>query len=111
MYGFTPRPVSLNKPVKPINGLINYIDAYYIDWDLSNPKFIDGFRKFYPDWLNREGSVAEIIIIDLEEGIDRGDQPVELLNKLIKQTLRTRMPTFDQSEIEVDDDTEADDDS
>lgn len=102
-YGFVPRSISYTKPVAPIDALINHADAYYIDWNLANPKFIDVFRTFYKDWATREGSVAEMLIIDLEDALNRQSQPSGLVDKLIKFTLASRSAELDSLEIDFED--------
>jgi hypothetical protein len=105
-YGFIPRPVSYAKPVEPIDALILYAEAHYLDWSLHNPKFMDAFKKFYPDWAKRLGSIAEILIDELEEAINRKTQPVALLDKLIKFTINSRSACLEELEIDlmIDDD-------
>lgn len=72
----------------PIDQLINFVQSYFIDWDLNNPKFIGWFHKTHPSVSKEQGGMQEVILNELPTA----NQSPELIKKLIKKTEETGKP-------------------
>lgn len=90
MYGFTVRPTSINAPA--IDRFINYVDANHdIAWNLGQEKFQRAFLKFFPEFDPTEDiTISDFLMVKLENCLENKSQSEGLLDKLIKETLRTR---------------------
>jgi hypothetical protein len=80
----------------PIDQLINFVQAYFIDWDLSNPKFISWYKKTHgdPESPNQDPNRDDFdddIVDNTMKGVllrelPNANQSPELIKKLIKRT-------------------------
>ena len=77
----------------PIDQLINFVQAHFIDWDLSNPKFISWFEKTHPyaseAYLSEMGGMKQVLLDELPGA----NQSENLINALLKKTEASRGTT------------------
>jgi len=70
-----------------IDRLIVAVEANYVDWDVSNPKFLEFFRKVYPAHAKLSMSAKSIVDKLVKELKKDSVQQPELINLLVGKTM------------------------